>query len=346
MATGFSIASSSTENNLSSSSSASLSYKLKITLLDDQCTDEEGRWRRVIVPANFSLYGLHILIQEIFGWKSYYMHNFMSMGEGCSLSEDEESSLIEQPSKKPKNDRPEHDPVEHKVTDGYWEIEKLPEVGKYNGLFVRYSHVHQKGCFTSPHQVRGELVYKLYDVFNEENRYLEYEYDFGASWNHVIEFEGEEKDASKNGEFPSCVDGRGANRMEDCQDETSDGELKPSFKRRKFNLKQCQRNLRKIFAGKWPFSNVDSAKTPKYYACYWLNVKKGGCRGTSCDGKCCGVFLKSDYIRQLAALPNEEANRLYEVTEKQLNKIRREFLENGLCNYKESNGDACIECNK
>ena len=91
---------------------------------------------------------------------------------------------------------------------------------------------------------------------------------------------------------------------------------------------------------------MDSAKTPKCYACYWLNVKKGGCRGTSCDGKCCGVCLKSDYIRQSAALPNEEANRLYEVTEKQLNKIRREFLENGLCNYKEPNGDACIEFNK
>ena len=45
----------------------------------------------------------------------------------------------------------------------------------------------------------------------------------------------------------------------------------------------------------------------------------------SCDGKCCGVCLKSDYIRQSAALPNEEANRLYEVTEKQLNKIRRVF---------------------
>ena len=82
------------------------------------------------------------------------MQNFMSMGEECGLSEDEESSLTEQPSKKPKNDRPEHDPVEYKVTDGYWEIRKLTEVGKCNGLFGRHSHVHQKGCFTSPHQVR------------------------------------------------------------------------------------------------------------------------------------------------------------------------------------------------
>ena len=77
MATGFYVASSSAENNLSSSTSASLLYELKITLFDDQCTDEEGRWRRVIVPANFSLYGLHIIIQEIFGWRSYDMHNFL-----------------------------------------------------------------------------------------------------------------------------------------------------------------------------------------------------------------------------------------------------------------------------
>lgn len=82
------------------------------------------------------------------------MQNFMSVGEECSLSEDEESGLIEQPSKKQKNDRPEHDLVEYKVTDGYWEIRKLTEVGKCNGLFGRHSHVHQKGCFTSPHQVR------------------------------------------------------------------------------------------------------------------------------------------------------------------------------------------------
>lgn len=128
MATGFAVASSSMENNPSSSSSASLLYNLKITLFDDHCTDEEGRCRRVIVPANFSFYGLHIIIQESVSWQNYHMHNFMSMGEECSLSDDEESSLIEQPSKKPKNDRPEHDPVKYKVTDGYWEIEKLTEV--------------------------------------------------------------------------------------------------------------------------------------------------------------------------------------------------------------------------
>lgn len=62
------------------------------------------------------------------------MHNFMSMGEECSLTEDEESSLIEQPSKKPKNGQPEHDPVEYKVTDGYWENGKLTEVKLENAV--------------------------------------------------------------------------------------------------------------------------------------------------------------------------------------------------------------------
>ena len=46
--------------------------------------------------------------------------------------------------------------------------------------------MHQRGCFTSPHQVRDERVYELCDDFNEENRYLEYEYDFGASWNQLL----------------------------------------------------------------------------------------------------------------------------------------------------------------
>lgn len=77
-------------SNSTSSCNQNLLYKLKITLFDDHCADEEGRWRRVIVPANFSLCGLHI--QEVFGWQSYHMHCFTSVSEESSLSEDEHSS--------------------------------------------------------------------------------------------------------------------------------------------------------------------------------------------------------------------------------------------------------------
>ena len=44
-----------------SSSNPNLLYHLKITVFDYHCGDKDGRWRRVIVPANFSLYGLHIV---------------------------------------------------------------------------------------------------------------------------------------------------------------------------------------------------------------------------------------------------------------------------------------------
>ena len=56
-----------------SSSDPNLLYKMKITLFDYHCGDKDGRWRRVIVPENFSLYGLHIVIQEIFGWEGYHL---------------------------------------------------------------------------------------------------------------------------------------------------------------------------------------------------------------------------------------------------------------------------------
>ena len=239
--------------NNPSSSSPNLLYKLKITCC--------GRWRRVIVPANFSLYALHIVIQEIFGWESYHLHHFMWKDKEYSLGEN-------------------------------YDEERIPEGN---------SHVHQRSYmyYASPQELLDERVYKLYNVFSGEKRVLEYEYDFGASWSLKIQFEGTvAEDPAQNGEYPLCVDGRGANRKEDCQDEDSDGELLPSFKNKKFSRQETQRNLRKVFAGKWPLK-VDNTTLEKCYTCAWFK-KRGGCRASSCDGKCCGVCLKSKFIRESA----------------------------------------------
>ena len=251
MATSASTAVPSSLANNPSSSSPNLLYKLKITCC--------GRWRRVMVPANFSLYALHIVIQEIFGWESYHLHHFMSKDKEYSLGEN-------------------------------YDEERIPEGN---------SHVHQRSYYASPQELLDERVYKLYNVFSEEKRVLEYEYDFGASWSHKIQFEGTvAEDPAQNGEYPLCVDGRGANRKEDCQDEDSDGELLPSFKNKKFSRQETQRNLRKVFAGKWPLK-VDNTTLEKCYTCAWFK-KRGGCRASSCDGKCCGVCLKSKFIRESA----------------------------------------------
>lgn len=337
----------STMNNRPSAD-PNLLFKLKIVLFDEHSPEEDGRWRRVIVPSNFSLYALHILIQEVFGWQSYHMHCFTTIAEDDdSLSESEEERSKVKPTTKVTATCQKRYPVEYKVVDANWDMEYLTEAGQRNGLYARHSHVHERGVyFMSPHQIRDERVYRLCDVFNESNRFLEYEYDFGASWTHVIEFEGvSTMDAAQNGEYPMCVEGKGANRKEDHQDENEDGDLLPSFKRKKFNRQQTQKNLRRIFEGKWPLK-FDNLALPKCYMCQWYNMKRGACRKGPCDGKCCAICLKSELNRRSIPLPDEEAHRAFAATEECINKLRTDFLKSNVCNYKEKNGSPCEMCKR
>ena len=62
----------STSNN----SKPTLLYKFKITLNEYYHRPRGGRWRRVVVPANFSLLELHVVIQVVFGWENYHLHHF------------------------------------------------------------------------------------------------------------------------------------------------------------------------------------------------------------------------------------------------------------------------------
>lgn len=51
---------------------ASVVYQLKVILrgISPQI------WRRVLVPADLTLYGLHRVIQIAFGWEDYHLHAF------------------------------------------------------------------------------------------------------------------------------------------------------------------------------------------------------------------------------------------------------------------------------
>jgi len=231
-------------------------------------------------------------IQEIFGWEGYHLHNFKSKDSNdkdieYGIEEDGETRPIDKPLNKLEPEPEENDTV--------------TESGTAKSILSRHSDILPRFFFAIPDErIRDERIYKLYDVFNEKNRFLDYEYDFGACWEHVIEFEGVSDDISQNGEYPMSIDGRGANRMEDNQDEDSDGDLRPSFKKKKFNRQQAQRHLRKVFDGKWPLK-VNNRTVPKCYMCAWFDTKRGGRRRRSCDGKCCGVCLKSEFIRESAA---------------------------------------------
>lgn len=155
-------------------------------------------------------------------------------------------------------------------------------------------------------------------------------------------------DAAQNGEYPMCVEGKGANRKEDHQDENEDGELLPSFnsfKRNKVNRQQTQKNLRRIFEGKWPLK-FDNLVLPKCYMCQWYNVKRGACRKGPCDGKCCAICLKSELNRRSIPLPDEEAHCAFAATEDCINKLRIDFFKSDLCNCKEKNGSPCEMCKR
>lgn len=88
-------------SNNSASSTPNVLYKLKITLTDYYHKVRGGRWRRVIVPANFSLLELHVVIQLVFGWENYHLHHFMSMAKNGNPR------------------RRQRDPVEYKIPEEY-----------------------------------------------------------------------------------------------------------------------------------------------------------------------------------------------------------------------------------
>lgn len=46
-------------------------------------------WRRVLVPASFSLHDLHRVIQKVFGWLDYHLYSFTIGGESFEAPDEE-----------------------------------------------------------------------------------------------------------------------------------------------------------------------------------------------------------------------------------------------------------------
>ncbi|MFQ5617105.1 MAG: plasmid pRiA4b ORF-3 family protein, partial [Anaerolineales bacterium] len=60
-------------------------YQLKISLKGAK----PPIWRRVLVPANFTLHKLHKVIQAAMGWWDYHLHQFIIFGEYYSNPADD-----------------------------------------------------------------------------------------------------------------------------------------------------------------------------------------------------------------------------------------------------------------
>jgi hypothetical protein len=136
-------------------------YQFKIILKDAS----PPIWRRIQVPEDYSLYDLHVAIQDSFPWGDYHLHQFTSV----TLRENER---------------------------------------KFYGLPEPDNDDWRK--------IILEWAVKIGDVFQiDGNKALNYDYDFGDSWQHRVELE-KILPAETGIKYPRCLNGRRACPPEDC----------------------------------------------------------------------------------------------------------------------------------
>lgn len=150
-------------------------YQLKVTIADSR----PPIWRRVLVPAHFTLADLHRVIQALMGWHDSHLHEFELPPKG-------------KPGVKTRRDRidavrygPLNDPAGKPM-------EWLFDSDAPNDEAARLNEV-------AP---------------GEKGRFL-YVYDMGDSWEHDIVVE-KILPAAPGASYPLCVTGRRNGPVEDC----------------------------------------------------------------------------------------------------------------------------------
>lgn len=152
-----------------------LAIRLLMTLEDI----EPVVWRRVLVPARFTLSGLHRVVQASFGWQDYHLHRF-EIGHVRY----ENLEIVEW-------DPPGREWCERLLADGVdrAEVEML--------------------CS----RPRDERKTRLGDLVDRGVREIRYVYDFGDDWWHRIEIEGVEQ--VEVGRLPALLSGERSAPPED-----------------------------------------------------------------------------------------------------------------------------------
>ena len=136
-------------------------YQFKVILKDLK----PPVWRRIQVPEDYSLYDLHVAIQDAFSWGDYHLHEFSTV----TLREEERKHY----------GPPDSDNGDWRKVIIEWEV-------------------------------------KIKDIFQvDENKALNYDYDFGDNWQHRVELE-KVLSAEIGVEYPRCVNGKRACPPEDC----------------------------------------------------------------------------------------------------------------------------------
>lgn len=144
----------------------------KVTLNDSK----PKVWRRIIVPADYTFFELHLAIQDAMGWTDSHLHHFMS-------------DTRSQPKSKRKGERGEV-------------------------IYINFPNPEIDDWDVSGESI-DERFEKIADWFPKRVKQCTYEYDFGDSWSHTVLFE-RELGREKGQKYPQCTAGKNACPPEDC----------------------------------------------------------------------------------------------------------------------------------
>lgn len=146
-------------------------------------------WRRVAVPGDITLGGLHEVIQTVMGWENMHLHQFILRLDPAQLTIDEMRGMVE--------------------SQGY---DGLLGATRDRRFFVP-GHDPAGG----PLGMEGEDEYAvaLAEVCPKVKSKIVYEYDFGDGWEHVITVQ-KITDPDPDRALPVCLAGKRAGPPEDC----------------------------------------------------------------------------------------------------------------------------------
>ncbi|WP_227521950.1 plasmid pRiA4b ORF-3 family protein [Bacillus solitudinis] len=140
-------------------------------------------WRRIVVPVNMTFSNLHKILQIVFDWKDYHLHEFYIYAD--------------------------------KPTENVLSINHLAYHEE------EYQPIVNLVCSEEAFNYADEIPMKL-ETHVKLSEYLpakvKYNYDFGDDWQHVIEVEEVVEDYAVN--YPICLDGEGNTPPEDVGGET------------------------------------------------------------------------------------------------------------------------------
>ncbi|MCC6579261.1 MAG: plasmid pRiA4b ORF-3 family protein [Phycisphaeraceae bacterium] len=147
-------------------------------------------WRKVAAPSDMTLGQLHQVIQIVMGWEDEHLHQFKLTDK--SLIRDIPGLLL-----------------------------KLTKEGRWSDIFTATHGVRVFVAATTPYGEPTEMEGEdedsvtLAEVCPKVKTRLTYEYDFGDSWEHIIEVQKIEEPKAGVA-YPVCLGGKLACPPEDC----------------------------------------------------------------------------------------------------------------------------------